>query len=167
MPTSACPPLIYSCPSGGIADKLELWTALGLSFRDQSDGRVALTEAERVAPPPPITHQLVLSWQSFLGKRSPFQLRLSWRWEDGSTSCGGVRTEGGTSRSDSTCQVKKHLLCAPQGAGCAPPSPRPQDRDTLSGGPRLLGVGSLAPKASGPNQNQEQGSAACQSMVWM
>lgn len=72
----------------GMPDKLVLWAALGLSFRDQTDLRAALSEAEHVALPCPITHQLVLSWQSFLGKRSPFQWRRSWRWEDGSTSCG-------------------------------------------------------------------------------
>lgn len=72
MPTSACPPLIYSCPRGWIPDKLELWTALGLSFRDQSDGRVAVTEAEHVAPPPPNNSPACLVLAELSGEKVTF-----------------------------------------------------------------------------------------------
>lgn len=62
---------------------------LVLSLKEQSEAGPVLTEAEHLGLPCTITYQLVLSWKSFLGKRSPFQLRLSWRWEDGRPGGGG------------------------------------------------------------------------------
>lgn len=75
-------------------DKPELWASTpppwGLTFRDLSEVGAAVTEAEHVGLPCPISHWLVLSWQTFLGKRSPFQLRLSWSWDDGGRRKKGV-----------------------------------------------------------------------------